>query len=242
MKLTLLNLFPELLNLYGDRGNIKVFEKRCRLRNIELTVIPLSYSEEIDLTDVDIIYLGGGSEKDLPKIAEKLKTCQEEFLRYRDSGGCLLAVTTAYPLLGSSFVAEGVCYEGLGLLPITTEAGEEKLIGNIAINSPLGVLAGFENHTGCTRLSEGATPLGTVLSGHGNNGTDKTEGAMHKNIIGTYLSGPLLPKSPELCDLLIAKAMEKKYGSFPDLAPIECEYEKLAKGYVLHYGNRTHKR
>ena len=242
MKLTLLNLFPELLNLYGDSGNIKVFEKRCKLRNIELTVISPPFSEEIKLDDVDIVCLGGGSEKDLPKIAEKLKNHQEELLRYRENGGCLLAVTTTYPLLGNSFVANGVSYEGLNLLPITTEAGSEKLIGNIAINSPLGVLAGFENHTGRTRLLDGATPLGTVLSGHGNNGTDKTEGAMHKNFIGTYLAGPLLPKSPEICDLLIAKAIEKKYNSFPDLAPINCEYEKLAKGYVLHYGNRTHKR
>ncbi len=242
MKLTLLHLFPELLNLYGDRGNLTVFEKRCRMRSIELQVISLPFSEEIDLTDVDIVYLGGGSEKDLPKIAQKLRTCQEDFLRYRDADGVLLGVATGYPLLGNTFVAEGVSYDGLGLLPITTEAGKEKLIGNIALNSPLGVLAGFENHTGLTFLSEGASPLGTVLTGFGNNGKDKTEGAMQKNIIGTYLSGPLLPKNPEVCDLLIAKAIEKKYGSFPDLAPIECNYEKLAKGYVLHYGNRTHKR
>ena len=212
------------------------------MRNIELQVIPLPFSEEIDLTDVDSVYLGGGSEKDLPKIAQKLRTCQEDFLRYRDADGVLLGVATGYPLLGNTFVAEGVSYDGLGLLPITTETGKEKLIGNIALNSPLGVLAGFENHTGLTFLSEGASPLGTVLTGFGNNGKDKTEGAMQKNIIGTYLSGPLLPKNPEVCDLLIAKAIEKKYGSFPDLAPIECNYEKLAKGYVLHYGNRTHKR
>ena len=242
MNLTLLNLFPELLNLYGDRGNIKVFEKRCRLHNIALTVISLPFSAEIDLTDVDLIYLGGGSEKDLPKIADKLKSCKEEFFRYRDSDGCFLAVTTGYPLLGERFVAEGICYEGLGLLPVSTQAGNEKLIGNIAVNSPLGVLAGFENHTARTQLLEGAAPLGTVLSGHGNNGSDKTEGAMYKNIIGTYLSGPLLPKNPEVCDLLITKAIKRKYDSFPELASIECEYEKLAKGYVLHYGNRTHKR
>ncbi len=242
MKLTLLHLFPELLNLYGDRGNIKVFQKRCRMRNIELEVIPLPFSEEIDLTDVDIVYLGGGSEKDLAKIADKLKSFREAFLRYRDMGGVLLGVATGYPLLGNTFAANGVSYDGLGLLDITTKPGEEKLIGNIAVNSPLGVLAGFENHTGLTFLSEGVAPLGTVLSGFGNNGKDKTEGAMQKNIVGTYLTGPLLPKNPEVCDLLIAKAIEKKYGSFADLAPIECKYEKLAKGYVLHYGNRTHKR
>ena len=187
MKLTLLNLFPEILNLYGDRGNIKVLQKRCRLRNIELTVIPLSISEEIDLTDVDMVYLGGGSEKDLPKIAEKLKAHQEEFLNYRENGGVLLAVATGYPLLGNTFVAEGTSYEGLNLLNITTEPGTKKLIGNIALNSPLGVLAGFENHTGLTRLMGGATPLGTVLNGFGNNGDDKTEGAMQKNIIGNYI-------------------------------------------------------
>ncbi len=242
MKLTLLHLFPELLNLYGDRGNIKVFEKRCKLRNIELNIIPLSFADEIDLTDVDIIYLGGGSEKDLPRIADRLRAYQEQLLRYRDENGALLAVTTGYPLLGDSFLAEGTSYKGLGLLPVTTEAGTQKLMGNIALDSPLGVLTGFENHTGKTRLLEGATPLGRVLSGHGNNGEDQTEGVIFKSVIGTYLSGPLLPKNPEVCDLLIAKAIEKKYGSFPDLIPIVNEYEKLAKGYVLHYGNRTHKR
>ena len=242
MKLTLLHLFPELLNLYGDRGNIKVFEKRCRLRNIELEVISLPFSEEINLTDVDIVYLGGASEKDLPKIAEKLKNHREELLRYRDEEGVLLAVATGFPLLGHSFVAEGATHEGLGLIPMTTEAGAEKLIGNVAVDSPLGILAGFENHTGRTRLAPGADPLGTVLSGHGNNGEDQTEGAIVKSFIGTHLSGPLLPKNPEVCDLLIGKAIQKKYGSFPELAPIACEHEKLAKGYVLNYGNRTHKR
>lgn len=242
MKLTLLHLFPELLDLYGDRGNIKVFEKRCKLRNIELNVISLPFTDEIDLTDVDIVYLGGGSEKDLPKISNKLRNYREEFLRYREEEGVLLAVATGYPILGTLFVAEGASHEGMGLLPITTEVGEEKLIGNVAIDSPLGVLAGFENHTGRTRLEEGAEPLGTVLSGYGNNGEDQTEGVILKSFIGTYLSGPLLPKNPEVCDLLIAKAIEKKYGSFPDLSPLECEHEKLAKGYILNYGNRTHKR
>lgn len=242
MKLTLLHLFPELLNLYGDRGNITVFSKRCRLRNIELDVMPVSFEEHLDLSDADIIYLGGGSEKDLVKITEKLADFKEKLLRYRDGNGVLLAVATGYPILGDSFVAEGISHKGLGLLPVTTKAGDKKLIGNIALNSPLGILAGFENHTGRTYLTGGASSLGTVLSGYGNNGEDKTEGVMFKNFIGTYLSGPLLPKNPELCDLLIARAIEKKYGSFPDLAPIVCEHEKLAKGYVLHYGNRTHKR
>lgn len=242
MQLTLLNLFPELLNLYGDRGNIKVFQKRCRMRNITLNVISLPFSEEIDLTDVDIVYLGGGSEKDLPKIAEKLRKSREAFLRYRDDEGVLLAVATGYPLLGSVFPANQASYEGLDILPITTEAGEKKLIGNISLQSTLGVLAGFENHMGKTRLADGLTPLGTVLGGFGNNGEDNTEGAMFKNVVGTYLSGPLLPKNPEVCDLLIEKAITRKYGSFPELVPLECEYEKLAKGYVLNYGNRTHKR
>lgn len=242
MKLTLLHLFPELLNLYGDRGNITVFSKRCKLRNIELAVIPVSFEETLDLSDADIIYLGGGSEKDLVKITEKLATYREELLQYRDENGVLLAAATGYPILGDSFVAEGISQKGLGLLPVTTKAGDKKLIGNIALDSPLGVLAGFENHIGRTYLADGAAPLGTVLRGYGNNGEDKTEGVMFKNFIGTYLSGPLLPKNPELCDLLIARAIEKKYGSFPDLDPIVCEHEKLAKGYVLHYGNRTHKR
>lgn len=242
MQLNILWLFPEILNLYGDRGNITVLKKRCALRGIDADVISCNMDEEIPLQSADIIYLGGGSDNDLPKVSQKLLTQKETLLSYRDDGGVILAAASGYPLLGHTYSVRGKEEQGLSLLDITTRAGETKLTGNISLNTPFGVLAGFENHTGRTRLGSLSTPLGNVLSGCGNNGEDGTEGAIYKNIYGTYLTGPLLPKNPELADLLIAKAVERKYGNFPDLEPIPNNIENLAKGYILNYGNRTHKR
>lgn len=242
MQLTILHLFPELLNLSGDRGNLTVLQKRCSLRGIEAKIVSCKLEEEIPVSSADMIYLGSGSDNDLPRVAERLFHQKEALLSYRDSGGVLLAAANGYPLLGHSFSLRGKEYAGLSLVDMTTREGEKKLTGNISVNTPFGVLVGFENHSGKTQLGKIATPLGTVLSGNGNNGEDKTEGVIYKNIYGTYLSGPVLPSNPELCDLLIAKAIERKYKTFPDFPPLPNEIENLAKGYILNYGNRTHKR
>lgn len=242
MQLNILCLFPELLNLYGDRGNITVLKKQCQLRGIDANVISCSLEEEIPLASADLIYLGGGSDNDLPKVTEKLLARKEDLLTYRDQGGVMLAVASGYPILGHSYCVRGVEKTGLSLLDITTREEKSKLTGNISVNTAFGVLVGFENHAGRTHLGKLATPLGTILSGHGNNGEDGTEGAIYKNIYGTYLSGPLLPKNTELADLLLAKAIQRKYGSLPDFEPLSHPMEKLAKGYILNYGNRTHKR
>lgn len=242
MQLTILHLFPELLNLYGDIGNIKVLEKRCRLRNIETEIISCKINDQIPLQNVDIIYLGGGSHKDLACVSEKLLSIKNELTAYRDSGGVILAVSTSYPLLGHSFPLAGKQAEGLSLCDMTTMESNEKHIGKIAVDTPFGIVTGFENHSGKTVLGKMASSLGTVLHGYGNNGEDKQEGVLYKNIYGTYLHGPLLPKNPELADLLIAKAIERKYGTFPNLEPLPNTIENLAKGYILNYDNRTHKR
>lgn len=242
MQLNILCLFPELLNLYGDRGNITVLKKQCQLRGIDANVIFCSLEEEIPLASADLIYLGGGSDNDLPKVTEKLLTRKEDLLTYRDQGGVMLAVASGYPILGHSYCVRGVEQPGLSLLDITTREEKNKLTGNISVTTAFGVLVGFENHAGRTHLGKLATPLGTILSGHGNNGEDGTEGAIYKNIYGTYLSGPLLPRNTELADLLLAKAIQRKYGSLPDFDSLSHPMENLAKGYILNYGNRTHKR
>lgn len=241
MKLTILQLFPELLNLYGDRGNITVLKKRCALRGIEAEVLTCSIEEPIPFQAADIIYLGGGSDHDLPRVAQKLSQHKETLLSYRDDGGVLLATASGYPLLGHVYSIRGKEHTGLSLVDMTTREGAKKLTGSISLNTSFGVLVGFENHNGQTFLGKGVTALGNVLSGNGNNGEDKTEGVMYKNIYGTYLTGPLLPSNPELSDLLIAKAAERKYKTFPDFPPLPNEIENLAKGYILNYGNRTHK-
>lgn len=242
MELNILHIFPELLNLYGDRGNITVLKKRCELRGIKANIISCSMEEELPLASADILYLGGGSDNDLPKITAKLLTQKDALVSYRDDGGVILAVTGGYPLLGHSYTVNNTVYPGLSLLDITTAEEGEKLTGNVAVNTPFGVIVGFENHVGRTRLGNLATPLGNLLTGKGNNGEDNTEGAMYKNIYGTYLAGPLLPRNGEFADLLIAKAIEKKHGTFPTLESLPCELENYAKGYILNYGNRTHKR
>ncbi len=242
MQLKLIHLFPELLNLSGDRGNIMVLQKRCRLRNIELSVVPVSFDDEISLSDADFIYLGNGSEKDLLRICNKLQEAKEELIGFREKGGVILAVGNCYPMLGTSFSISDEEHPGVGLMDIKTIPSNTRMTGNISVNTPFGVLVGFENHSQKTQLGPAVSPLGTVLSGFGNNGSDKTEGALFKNICGTYLTGPLLPNNPELADLLLEKALRQKYNSIEELSPIPSDLENLAKGYLLNYDNRTHKR
>lgn len=240
MKLTILHLFPALLNLSGDRGNIAVLQKRCRLRGMETELIAPALADPIPWDAADIVYLGNGSERDLPLVADRLMQDRSSLLTYRDTEGVLLSCGSSFPLLGHSYFAAKTRYDGLSLLDMTTEPSQQRSIGNIAVNTPFGVVAGFENHSTKTHLASPDNALGTVISGFGNNGEDGTEGAMYKNICGTYLTGPLLPKNPELSDLLIAKALMRKSGAFPELSPLNSETENLAKGYILNYGNRTH--
>ncbi len=241
MKLNLVRLFPSRLNLSGDGGNICVLKKRCRLRGIEVQETLLEDVSLFSPSETDLLYLGNGGEATLAPIARELMKIQKSLQTYRDMGGVILATGNTYPMLGKEFYAGKAHTQGLSLLDITTSPGEQQLIGNIAVNGAFGIVAGFENHTGKTRLGPSVSPLGTVITGHGNNGDDRTEGAIYKNIYATYLTGPLLPKNPELADLLIAKAIERKYNEFPLLAPLPNTMENQAKGYVLNYGNRTHK-
>lgn len=242
MQIKLIHLFPELLNLSGDRGNITVLEKRCRLRGISLEVVPLPFEDAVSLRDADLVYLGNGSEKDYPRIVAKLKEAEPELLAFRERDGVLLAVGNSYPMLGTTFPVLSEEQPGIHLMDIKTIPSDIRMTGNASVNTPFGVLVGFENHTGITRLGASVTPLGTVLSGFGNNSDDRTEGAMFKNIFGTYLTGPLLPNNPEFADLLIDKAIRQKYNHFEGLSPLSSELENLAKGYLLNYDHRTHKR
>ena len=242
MQVKLIHLFPDLLNLSGDRGNITVLKKRCRLRGISLEVVPLTLEDSISLADADMIYLGNGSEKDYPRIVTKLKEAEAELLAFRERGGVLLAVGNSYPMLGTSFPIITEEHPGIGLMDIKTLPSDTRLTGNASVNTPFGVLVGFENHTGITHLGASVTPLGTMLSGFGNNGSDRTEGAIYKNIFGTYLTGPLLPNNPELSDLLLEKAIRQKANHFEGLSPLPSDMENLAKGYLLNYDHRTHKR
>lgn len=232
-ELNIIHLFPELLNLYGDKGNIAVLKKRCTLRDIKPNIISVSANDKISVNDADIILLGGGGDKEQLIAGDILLKYKNEFEAYRDDMGCLLAVCGGYELIGHYYQMNNEKKEGLSLCDIYTEQNEKRLTGNIAIQTQQGVAVGFENHSGRTYIGSNATPFGTVIRGNGNNGEDKTEGVVFKNIIGTYLHGPLLPKNPEVADLIIKKAIERKYGESTKLSLIDDFYAEQAKSYVL---------
>jgi len=235
MELRLLALYPDRMNIYADRGNILFLQRRCEWRGIGFSYAAAGPGERVDPGAHDFLYLGGGQDRDQRAVAaDMVESKQEEIGEAVDDGAVLLAVCGGYQLLGHSYQLCEERLPGLGLADLETvrEPGE-RLIGNIAIEVDLGdgpqTLAGFENHGGRTYLGEGATPLGRVLKGFGNNGKDGFEGVRRANMIGTYLHGPLLPKNAWLADRLIALALERRYGSAPELAPLDDELELAAQ-------------
>lgn len=233
MKLTIGHLFPELLNLYGDRGNIQCLCKRLEWRGIEAEVLPLHCSSEIDPGKLDIVLLGGGSDREQELACGYLAEIREDFRAYVEQGGVLLAVCGGYQLLGNYYKTEQKTIEGLGILDIYTEWMSKRLVGNIVLETPLAQApaVGFENHGGRTYIGD-YTPFGRVLSGFGNTEKSGYEGVIYKNIIGTYLHGPLLPKNPEICDYLLERALQRKYGEEIRLEALGDALEKQANDYM----------
>lgn len=233
LKLTLCHLYPELLNLYGDTGNIITLVKRCQWRDININIMKYNIGDKVDLKDVDIFFIGGGADSeqgiavhDMKKIKPQLKSAVEE-------GKALLAICGGYQLLGRYYQGkEGTTY-GLGLLDFHTEAGDRYFVGNTVVNTGDYHLVGFENHMGKTYLN-GLKPLGQVISGFGNNGEDGTEGVRYKNVIGTYLHGPLLPKNPQLCDEIISIALKNKYN-IQSLVELDDSLEIKAREHTLKF-------
>jgi CobQ-like glutamine amidotransferase family enzyme len=206
-------LYPDLMNIYADRGNLFVLQRRCAWRGIGFQLSGSGLGEPLDAEAHDIYYIGGGQDRDQRLCAEDLVVGKREGLhRAAERGAVVLGVCGGYQLLGESYTLEDEQLEGVELLDVRTvcEPGE-RLIGNVAIEVDLDgerrVLAGFENHGGRTDLGTGATPLGRVLKGHGNDGRSGFEGARTGSVIGTYLHGPLLPKNAWFADWLIATAL-----------------------------------
>ena len=233
MKLTIGHLYPDLLNLYGDRGNIQCFRKRLNWRGIEAEVIPVLSGDNIDFSKLDIVLLGGGSDREQELVCGYLKEIRKDFKEYVEDNGVVLAVCGGYQLLGKYYKTDKKMIEGLGILDITTEWEPERLIRNIILNSPLfdTPVVGFENHGGRTFIGNNQ-PLGKVLYGSGNDGQTGYEGVVYKNVIGTYLHGPLLPKNPQLADWLITQALRRKYGEDLELEPLDDTQEKEANDYI----------
>ena len=233
MKLTIGHLYPDLLNLYGDRGNIQCFRKRLEWRGIEAEVIPFLSGDKIDFSCLDIVLLGGGSDREQELVCGYLKDIRDDFKQYVEKGGVVLAVCGGYQLLGKYYKTQTKTIEGLAILDITTEWEPERLVKNIILDSPLFDMpvVGFENHGGRTYIGE-HTPLGKVFFGYGNTGKSGYEGVVYKNVIATYLHGPLLPKNPQVCDYLLERALKRKYGGDVELAPLADELERSANSYI----------
>jgi lipid II isoglutaminyl synthase (glutamine-hydrolysing) len=234
MELRVLSLYPEQMNIYADRGNIVFLRRRCEWRGIGFVHEGAGPGERIDPSAHDLLYIGGGQDRDQRMVAADMVESKREALAAAvDDGAALLAVCGGYQLLGHSYQLGEEKLPGLGIADLETvrEPGE-RLIGNVAIEVDLGggprVLAGFENHGGRTYLGPGATPLGRVIEGFGNNGRDGLEGVRCDNLIGTYLHGPLLPKNAWLADHLIATALERRYGAPPELEPLDDAFEAAA--------------
>ena len=234
--LTIGHLYPELLNLYGDRGNILCMEQRCRWRGIEAHTVGFRLNDNIDFSQLDIILIGGGSDREQLLVCNRLKEIRQDFAAYVENGGVVLAICGGYQLLGHHYKMGEETIEGLHLIDLTTERGEGRLIGNLIIQSRQFAtpLVGFENHGGRTYLGQGLKPLGYVLYGNGNNGKDGGEGVLYKNLVGTYLHGPLLPKNPHLCDYLLSAALRNRYGdSAGELAPLDDTEELAANASIV---------
>ena len=226
-------LYPDLMNIYADRGNLLVLERRCRWRGIGFSVAASGLGERLDPDGADLYYLGGGQDRDQKLCALDLAEVKRDALHAAAArGAVILAVCGGYQLLGDSYQLGAETLPGVGLVDlVTVRSVGPRLIGNVAIEVELEpgarrVLAGFENHGGRTRLGLGASPLGRVLKGYGNNGDDGQEGIRDGNVIGTYLHGPLLPKNAWFADWLIATAL----GLGEPLAPLDDKLESEAHG------------
>jgi CobQ-like glutamine amidotransferase family enzyme len=222
------------MNIYADRGNILFLQRRSEWRGIGFSHAGAGPGEGFDPGDHDLIYIGGGQDRDQRMVAGDMVASKGGSLAEAVAdGAALLAVCGGYQLLGHSYQLGQERLPGLGLADLETvrEPGP-RLIGNVAIEVDLGggprLLAGFENHGGRTYLGSGAEPLGRVVRGHGNNGRDGFEGVQRDNLLGTYLHGPLLPKNAWLADHLIALALERRYGTRPELEPLDDDAEEAA--------------
>jgi lipid II isoglutaminyl synthase (glutamine-hydrolysing) len=228
-------LYPDLMNIYGDRGNIVTLFQRARWRGLDARVLELGKGSHAGIAGVDVFFFGGGQDREQALVYDDLLETKAVHLAAAvQEGAAVLAVCGGYQLLGHYYeTATGEHLPGIGLIDVRTEACGQRCIGDVVVESDesLGLrprtLVGFENHSGRTLLGEGVRPLGRVLRGRGNNGTDGTEGATAGNLFGTYLHGSLLPKNPHLADLIISRALQRR------LEPLEDGLELAAHQQIV---------
>ena len=232
MDLRIAFLYPELMNIYGDRGNIIALSRRAQWRGIEVSVHRVSIGDRIDPDYYDFYFFGGGQDKQQIAVSADLQGQKGDALKEAvERGAVILSVCGGYQLLGHYYRPfEGDDLPGIGLFDAYTLAGHTRYIGNVLIDCYLpgvGTIVAFENHSGRTYLGAGCSPLGRVILGGGNNGEDRTEGAVYRTAYGCYLHGSLLPKNPRLADYLLAQALDRRHGPV-ELAPLDDRLELLA--------------
>ena len=234
--LNICHLYPDLMDTYGDMGNIITIKKRCEWRGIETNITNVNVNNPLTTHHFDFYFFGGGQDKAQKTVAKNLHKIAQQLRKAIDKGAVLLSICGGYQLLQNYFKTKGgKKLEGLGIFDAHTIGSDDRMIQNSLIElnhdlksavsniystnlqahkptSPQTYLIGFENHSGKTYLGKNVKPLGTVIKGAGNNGEDKTEGAIFKNAFGCYLHGSLLPKNPHFADYLISKALERRYG------------------------------
>lgn len=225
----LLQLYPRDMNIYGDWGNTLTLMRRLEWRGYKVELLEYNPGDTFP-QDVDLIVGGGGQDSGQNRIQQDLKKVGPTLQRLANDGVPMLMICGLYQLFGKFFkTRQGEVIEGIGLFDIETYGGDTRMIGNIVTTSEsFGDIIGYENHSGVTMLGEAAQPFGTVRRGAGNNGKDGTEGAMYKNVIGTYLHGSLLPKNPLVADWLIDKAVVRKYAQYT-AGPINSLFDATAR-------------
>lgn len=222
------HLYPKQMNVYGDMGNVITLRYRLERRGFKVEYVVLNSLKDMEGRKIDILLGGGGQDSNQGVVQKDLLRSAKELQSQCDDGLVCLVICGMYQMFGHRFILpDGSEIAGAGILDLQTVAGEERLIGNIVIDTSFGRLVGFENHSGRTYLGSGLDPLGSVIQGAGNNGEDSTEGVVYKNIFGSYMHGPALAKNPTLADELISRALDRK-GIHPVLDPLNDSIELQA--------------
>ncbi len=227
LMISIAHLYPRLLNLYGDMGNIITLKNRCKWRGIKVEFEEINIGDSIK--EHDLYFIGGGQDKQQEEVAQELYSNKAELTAQRDDGAVFLGICGGYQLFGHYYQPHDKDkLKGISLMDAYTVAGKNRFIGNVTVETSFlnpNTLVGFENHSGLTYLQGETVPLGTVIVGNGNNSKDGFEGGRYKNVFGTYLHGSLLPKNPHFADYLISLALERRYGRKIELTPLDDKIE-----------------
>jgi CobQ-like glutamine amidotransferase family enzyme len=236
MKIKICHLYPDLLNTYGDIGNLLILERRASSRGIEIEVMNVSVDEPFP-ADTDFLFCGGGQDfEQRIALADLIALKKEALIEYFESDGAALFICGGYQLLGETLFLDGQLLDGSGIFKINTKVPHTKrMVGNIVLETHAGQVFGFENHLYKT-FTGSLSPFGKVLCGFGNNGEDGTEGIRYRNVCGTYLHGPLFSKNPILCDWFLKKALFKPYGEL-ELEPLEDKFSEKARRVIKNSVN-----